>query len=145
MTPRRSVPGKGTLRIHSHGDSEATVNICCPKCASSDGRSVEAIYCECNAPQRRFRRIRAMSRHFAPPEPKHPKFWLSMSIVFAALTGWSTFAASSAATALGACALLSGWMAYEASRYNRADLPRLLDYWHHAFMCSRCGEVYVPG
>ena len=121
------------------------MNICCPKCASSDGRSVEAIYCECETSSGTFRRIRAASRHFAPPEARHPRFWLSMSIAFTALTAWSAFSATSTLAALGACALLSGWMAYDASRYNRSDLPRLLDYWHHAFMCSRCGEVYVPG
>jgi hypothetical protein len=65
-----------------------------------------------------------------------------MTIVFVIL---SVDTRGQTTIALITCALLSAWMARDALRYNRADLPRLTEYWHHAFMCTRCGEVFVPG
>jgi hypothetical protein len=67
-----------------------------------------------------------------------------LSTIFVFLSIGTVPQDGSAAVALSACAILSGWMARDASRYNAADFPRLLDYWHHALMCSRCGAVFVP-
>jgi hypothetical protein len=120
--------------------------ICCPKCASGEGRSIEAIYCECRTPERERAPIPAeLSRQSAPPERRHPAFWLSMAIVFAVLTAVMLPSSGSTTGALSACAMLSGWMSREATNYNRSDLPRLLEYWHRSFICTRCGEVFVPG
>jgi hypothetical protein len=121
------------------------MNICCPKCASSDGKSIEAIYCECRTPGRERPEISEdLSRQSAPPLPRRPVLWLSLSIVFAAMVIAAFSSSIPTATAFAACAALSAWMAREAVAYNRSDLPRLLEYWHRSFICTRCGEVFVP-
>ena len=120
--------------------------ICCPKCASPEGRSIEAIYCECKTPEKERPPIpEELSRQSAPPARRHPMFWLSLGIVFAILTVVTLPASASTTSALSTCAMLSAFMSRQAMNYNRADLPRLLEYWHRSFICTRCGEVFVPG
>lgn len=117
------------------------MTICCPKCASSEGRSIEAIY---RTPEKERPAIApALARQSEPPEARHPGFWLALTIAFALITV-TRFSWSSATAALALCALLSGAMARETLKYNRLYLPRLLDYWHRSFICTRCGEVFVP-
>ena len=121
------------------------MTITCPKCASSEGRSIEEIYCECRTPEQECAAVPAgLKRQAAPPARRHPVLWLSMTMLFAMFTV-TTFSSISTTIALVACASLSAWMAREATEYNRSDLPRLLEYWHRSFMCKRCGEVFVPG
>ena len=121
------------------------MTISCPKCASRDGRSVESIYCQCTSAQEStsLTTIR-LSRKAAPPSPRHPLAWQVLAAVFA-IAGLSALRSDVAASAaFTTCAILSGWMARDALRYNNADLPRLLDYWHHSLMCTRCGEMFIP-
>lgn len=113
------------------------MTISCPKCASRDGRSIEAIYCECANGEI----PRTLTRESAPPAARRPTAWLAMTFWFVIL---SVNTRGETTLALITCALLSAWMARDAIRYNRADLPRLTEYWHRSFMCTRCGEVFVP-
>ena len=137
--------GKVERSASPRTESEVNVTICCPKCASSEGRSVEALYTESKTPDKEQSSIGAdLSRQTAPPERRHPAFWISLTILFTILSAITLKSLSQTAAALTACAILSGWMAHEAIEYNRADLPRLLDYWHHSIMCARCGQVFVP-
>lgn len=121
------------------------VTICCPKCASSNGRSIEAVYCECKDPQRENVAIASgLSRQSAPPERRHSGWWLALTGLFIVLTIVTVRSWSVSTTALGACAILSAIMARDAIQYNRCDLPRLLEYWRRSFICTTCGEVFVP-
>lgn len=120
------------------------MNISCPKCASSDGRSIESIYCECSENEDAGRADAAvLLRESAPPGRRHPHWWLAIALVFAASAGVTVSTAGATTAALLACAGLSGWMARDAINYNRLILPRLLEYWHRSFMCSRCGQVFL--
>jgi hypothetical protein len=117
---------------------------CCPKCASNDARRIERIYTELKTPDREHSPVSSeLSRQSAPPSRRHPIFWVALACVLsvAAIAGAASRGSTTAALIL--CAALAVWMARDADRYNHVDLPRLLDYWHHAFICVRCGEVYV--
>lgn len=117
------------------------MTICCPKCASSEGRSIEAIY---KTPERDRPAIAPeLARQSQPPEARHPWFWLALTITFAAATV-SRYSWTSSTAALALCTTLSGAMTRDALMYNRVYLPRLLEYWHRSFVCTRCGEVFVP-
>ena len=119
--------------------------ISCPKCASSEGRSIEAIYCECQSvemwspPEREHLAVQS-----APPEPQHTALWMVVTALCALLCAGSASFRDGSSLAFAACTLLSGVMTQQAIRYNRRDFPRLLDHWHKSLMCTRCGEVYVP-
>jgi hypothetical protein len=122
------------------------VMICCPKCASGQGRSIEAVYCECSDVEKRHAsEIARLAAQSAPPDRRHPRFWLLLTGAFLVLSVSGLLSLHEGAAPLALCAGLSGWMSHEALRYNRADLPRLLEYWHRSFICMQCGEVYVPG
>jgi len=118
------------------------VTICCPKCASSEGRSIESIY---KTPENERPAIAAgFSRQSEPPEARHPGFWLALTVAFAMAT-LASFSFGSTTAALAVCAALSAAMTREATTYNRRYLPQLLEYWHRAVICTTCGEVFVPG
>ncbi|HKY97134.1 MAG TPA: hypothetical protein VJL35_04700 [Gemmatimonadaceae bacterium] len=115
--------------------------ICCPKCASSEGQSIEALY---KTPEEERPAIAAhLSRQSEPPEARHPRLWLALTIVFTVMS-ITTFGGTRETAALMLCGVLSAAMAREALTYNRLYLPRLLEYWHRSFICTRCGEVFVP-
>jgi hypothetical protein len=115
--------------------------ICCPKCASSEGQSIEAIY---KTPEKERPPIAArLSPDSRPPEVKHPRFWFGLTVAFVLLS-LSRLSFTSETAALAFCASLSASMARDALTYNRQYLPRLLEYWHRSFICTRCGEVFVP-
>jgi len=137
----------GALEVWAlHPNHAPDVTISCPKCASSEGKSIEAIYCECRTPQNAQRAITAeLSRQSAPPGRRHPAWWMIIAAMFLIAAGFSGIARDSTTLALLTCAALSALMAHDADKYNELDLPRLLEYWHRAFMCERCGEVFVPG
>ena len=119
--------------------------VCCPKCASSESRRLEAIYAERraesagNSPPNT-----GLTRQFAPPERKHPIFWIALASVLSVAAIASVATRISTTVALALCVSVVVWKAREADRYNQLELPRLLDYWHHAFICQRCGEIFVP-
>ena len=121
------------------------MTICCPKCASSEGRRIETIYAESKTPPRGNDAVNdELTRQSAPPARRHPIFWIAFaSVLFIAAIASLTSEATTT-LALFLCAGVVVWMAREADRYNHLELPRLLDYWHHAFICARCGEVFVP-
>jgi hypothetical protein len=115
--------------------------ICCPKCASSKGQSIEAIY---KTPEKERSAIAArLFRESAPPEVRHPRFWFGLTAVFVLISA-TRLSFTSETAALIICAILSAAMARDSLRYNRHYLPRLLEYWHRSFVCTRCGEVFVP-
>jgi hypothetical protein len=121
------------------------VTAICPKCASKEGRSVEAIYCECRTPQEpRPAGIDEMLRQSSPPEPQHTYLWMIVCVLSAILCMTSATFRDATPIAFGACAVLSATMTHQAFRYNRNDFPLVLDHWHKSYMCTRCGEVYVP-
>jgi len=129
------------IRLH-RGDR---MSICCPKCASSEGRRIEAIYAECKTPTDEHDPVNAeLSRQSAPPVRKHPIYWVAFASVLsiAALASF-TWRESVAVTLLLSTGLVV-LKARDADRYNQFELPRLLDYWHHAVICGCCGEVFVP-
>jgi hypothetical protein len=121
------------------------MTICCPKCASSEGRRIEAIYQECKTSQQHTEPHNAvLTRQTAPPQRKHPIFWIAFASVLSVAAIASVTIRASTTIALLLCTILTLWKAREADRYNQLELPRLLDYWHHALICARCGEVFVP-
>lgn len=117
------------------------MTICCPKCASSDGRSVESIYCECSANEKKSAAV--LLRQAAPPGPRHPQWWFALAVAFTASAAVTIPNADTTTVALLIGAALSGLMARDAVVYNRSILPRLLEYWHRSFMCTRCGQVFL--
>ena len=104
---------------------------------------MEAIYCECSATDLPGA-LRTLSRQSAPPDRRHTSFWLVLTLFFTAISAVALFTGEESSIAFAACTMLSGRMSRDSMRYNRADFPRLLDYWHRSFICMRCGEVYVP-
>lgn len=80
----------------------------------------------------------------APPEPQHTSLWLIVTSLFAMLCVGAATLRDGSSLVFAACTLLSGSMTYQSIHYNRVDFPRLVDYWQKSFMCTRCGEVYVP-
>ena len=115
--------------------------ICCPKCASSQGQSIEAIY---KTPEKDRPAIAArLARESGPPAVRHPRFWSGLTVAFVLMSA-IRLSFTSETAALIICAILSAAMARDAYRYNRKYLPRLLEYWHRSFVCTRCGEVFVP-
>jgi hypothetical protein len=121
------------------------MTICCPKCASRDGRRIEVIYHEHRSSKKEQTAFtRALSRQSWPPERRHPVYWLGLAWLL--LTGAIASAVSRPSTsiALIVCIAVCAWVAREADHYNHVDLPRLLDYWHRAIICAKCGEVFVP-
>jgi hypothetical protein len=71
-------------------------------------------------------------------------FWLSLAVFFTVLAIAAVPLWTPTTAALGTCAFLAGCMTREAAQYNRSCLPRLLEYWRRSFICTRCGEVFVP-
>ena len=119
-----------------------TIN--CPKCASTEGRSIEAIYCECTASGSEPFDLARFFRQATPPDRRHPKFWMALTALFIALSLGGLLSASTSTASFAICGLLSGVMTRDAAAFNRAVHPRLLEYWHRSFICTRCGAVYVP-
>lgn len=125
--------------------AKRNMTICCPKCASSEGRSIEAIYCECKTPDSAQRAINAhLSRQSEPPGPRHPVYWVAFASLLTIAAVASVPYSASTSLSLFLCVGLCAWMAREADRYNVDEFPRLVEYWHRAFVCERCGAVFVP-
>ena len=121
------------------------MTVTCPKCASCEARSIEAIYCECASQGATVAPgLIRFFRQAAPPDRRHPLFWMALTALFTVLVVSGLPSLNGSSGALAACGLLSAWMAREAVRYNRVDLPKLAEYWRRSFICTRCGEVYVP-
>jgi hypothetical protein len=133
------------LAAPSNTSTLRLVTISCPKCASRDGRSIEAIYCEYKTPTQSQQTITAeLSQRSAPPGRRHPVYWIALacflSVTAIAVARYSAPTSSALLISVAMCV----WMARDADRYNVFDFPRLAEYWHRAFMCERCGEVFVP-
>lgn len=122
------------------------VTISCPKCASREGKSIEEMYIERTTPDHEHAPLPAeLARQASPPIRRHPFWWLAASVTFFVLASITLEAPGSVTVALATCGALSAWMERDANRYNELYLPRLTEYWHRAFICERCGEIFVPG
>jgi hypothetical protein len=133
------------MQYQTPSKARHSVTISCPKCASNEGKSVEDIYCECRTPHEpRQSSIDEMLKESLPPEPQHTSLWMIVTVLSGILCASSSAFQDATPVAFGACTLLSATMTHQAFRYNRNDFPLLLDHWHKSYMCTRCGEVYVP-
>jgi hypothetical protein len=136
---------RSTLSAGRHSYLEACVTICCPKCTSSEGRRIEVVYSERKAPRNEHAAFsRALSRQSTPPERRHPVYWLALAWLLLTAAIASAASMPSMSIALVLSIVLCAWVARDADHYNHVDLPRLLDYWHRAVICEKCGEVFVP-
>ena len=126
----RPVRGAPSLQRIS-ADEVRTLTISCPKCASSEARSLE------------FLRRRGAAAHIPPPRKRDESGWVLLSTA-SALLMLATLAAPLISFAFGGISALAAWTAFNAHSYNRRRLPQLRARWKHSVMCSSCGEIFLP-
>ena len=84
-----------------------------------------------------------MAQKAAPPLKKKMVFWVVMVLVGIMMT--TGFQSGSMGMGFGGVALLAlgGYMIYTVVLYNKNEYTALYQTWLNAWMCNKCGEVFV--
>lgn len=115
------------------------MSVACPTCASRQVRRLSSVYAETHG-----RDSAALTRQASPPGKKPWFLWGLLAAVPMA-AGAATIAHPGVGTFLWACAaVLALRFAMRSRQYNADIYPLLYRRWEDSFMCSRCGEKFVP-
>ena len=127
----RPVRGAPSLQRVSTREVRA-LTTSCPKCASSEARSLVYLH------------QRGAVAHVPPPRKRDESGWVLLATA-SALLMLATFASVHLiAFAFGGVSGMAAWTAFNVHSYNRSRLPELRARWEHSVMCSSCGEVFLP-
>jgi hypothetical protein len=151
----------------SGGRPGAAIDLTCPKCASTDARSLSLIYREglsitqahstetgtafsgggmavgSSSTVTHARSQTVLSKEAAPPAKKSFVVWCIGIVIFGfmVLGSLGSFGMSTIVFAglTGGCVL----MAKRAREFNTTQHPALMAHWEKSFMCGRCGVVFA--